>query len=52
MGIAMGSRKMKSPAAVAGRVVLFYAAFIALVRDSAEWPHIAINILLPGRKPT
>ena len=52
MGIAKGSRKIESPEAAAGWVVLFYAAFAALVRAPAEWAHVSIVILPPGREPT
>lgn len=52
MGIAKESRKIKSPVAAAGRGVLFYAAFAALVRDPAESAHVSIVILQPGRETT
>jgi hypothetical protein len=52
MGIAKGSRKIESPEPAAGWAVLFYAAFAALVRDQADWAHVYLAILPPGRKPT
>lgn len=41
MGIAKESHKIESAVAAAGREVLFYAAFAALVRDPAESAHIS-----------
>ena len=52
MGIAEGARKIKSPAAAAGRVELFHTAFAALIRGPTEWAHVSIGTLPPGRKPT
>jgi hypothetical protein len=41
MDIVTGSRKVESAAVAAGRVVLFYAAFVTLIRGPDEWPHVA-----------
>jgi hypothetical protein len=52
MGSAKSSRVIESAVAAAGRGVLFYAAFAALVRDPAESAHVSIVILPPAREPT